>query len=60
MTKNTGGGPPLPPLKPATKLVVGGRDPFSYHGFVNPPVYHGSTVLYPNAEDFLARRAPYL
>jgi cystathionine beta-lyase len=45
--------------RPETKLVTGGRDPRSYHGFVNPPVYHASTVLYPNAEDFLAHRARY-
>src|SRR5690242_8477312 len=44
---------------PETKLVTGGRDPRSYHGFVNPPVYHASTVLYPKAEDFLAHRARY-
>src|SRR5271170_5556837 len=43
----------------ATKLVTAGRDPASFHGFVNPPVYHASTVLYPNAEDFLAHRARY-
>jgi cysteine-S-conjugate beta-lyase len=43
----------------ATKLVSAGRDPRSHHGFVNPPVYHASTVLYPNAEDFLAHRARY-
>ncbi len=43
----------------ATKLVTAGRDPRSNHGFVNPPVYHASTVLYPNAEDFLAHRARY-
>jgi cystathionine beta-lyase len=43
----------------ATKIVTAGRDPESYHGFVNPPVYHASTVLYPNAEDFLAHRARY-
>ena len=43
----------------ATKIVTAGRDPKSYHGFVNPPVYHASTVLYPNAEDFLAHRARY-
>ena len=42
-----------------TKLVTAGRDPASYHGFVNPPVYHASTVLYRNAEDFLAHRARY-
>jgi cystathionine beta-lyase len=43
----------------ATKLVTAGRDPESYHGFVNPPVYHASTVLYPSAEDFLAHRSRY-
>ena len=43
----------------ATKIVTAGRDPRSYHGFVNPPVYLASTVLYPNAEDFLAHRARY-
>jgi cystathionine beta-lyase len=43
----------------ATKVVTAGRDPASYHGFVNPPVYHASTVLYPSAEDFLAHRARY-
>jgi cysteine-S-conjugate beta-lyase len=42
-----------------TKVVTAGRDPTSYHGFVNPPVYHASTVLYPSAEDFLAHRARY-
>jgi cysteine-S-conjugate beta-lyase len=42
-----------------TKIVTAGRDPRSYHGFVNPPVYHASTVLYPSAEDFLAHRARY-
>src|SRR6201996_1767532 len=43
----------------ATKLGTAGRDPASHHGFVNPPVYHASTVLYPNAEDFLAHRSRY-
>jgi cystathionine beta-lyase len=45
--------------RPATSLVTAGRDPESYYGFVNPPVYHASTVLYPSAEDFLAHRARY-
>src|SRR6516162_7666186 len=45
--------------QPDTKVVSGGRDPMSYHGFVNPPVYHASTALYPSAEDFLAHRARY-
>src|SRR6266571_4068017 len=60
MTKKTEGGPTHPPVKAATRLVAGGRDATANHGFVNPPVYHASTVLYPTAEDFLARRARYL
>jgi cystathionine beta-lyase len=42
-----------------TRVVTAGRDPASHHGFVNPPVYHASTVLYPSADDFLAHRARY-
>ena len=38
------------PIKPATRLVTSGRDPQAYHGFVNPPVYHASTLLYPTAD----------
>lgn len=45
--------------RPDTSLVTAGREPRSHHGFVNPPVYHASTVLYPSAEDFLAHRARY-
>ncbi len=46
-------------LAPETRLVTGGRDPFSHYGFVNPPVYHASTVLFPTAEDYLAHRGRY-
>ena len=60
MTKKTEGDPTHPPVKPATRLVAGGRDATANHGFVNPPVHHASTVLYPSAEDFLARRSRYL
>jgi cystathionine beta-lyase len=45
--------------KPETRLVTAGRDTALYHGFVNPPVYHASTVLYPSAADMIAHRAPY-
>src|ERR1700691_2243869 len=48
-----------PPKRPATSLVTAGRDPRAFHGFVNPPVVHASTVLYPSAEEFLAHRARY-
>jgi cystathionine beta-lyase len=45
------------PLQPATRLVTAGRDPQAHFGFVNPPVYHASTVLYPTAADQVAHRA---
>ena len=50
---------PKTPLKPETRLVNAGRDPQGQHGFVNPPVYHASTVLYPTAEDQVAHRSRY-
>jgi cystathionine beta-lyase len=50
---------PATPRRSDTRVVTAGRDPTAYHGFVNPPVYHASTVLYPSAEDFLAHRARY-
>ena len=58
MNDNSKDGPPKS-RRAATKVVTAGRDPKSYHGFVNPPVYHASTVLYPSADDFVARRARY-
>jgi len=42
-----------------TQLVVGGRDLTSFHGFINPPVYHASTVLYRTARDLLDERGKY-
>jgi cystathionine beta-lyase len=59
MSKSTKGRADQPPFKAATRLVTAGRDPFSYHGFVNPPVYHASTVLYPTSEDYVAHRGRY-
>jgi cystathionine beta-lyase len=50
---------PKTPLKPETRLVTAGRDTKAQHGFVNPPVYHASTVLYPTAEDQVAHRSRY-
>ena len=43
----------------ATVLAHTGADPFDCHGFVNPPVVRGSTVLYPNAETLRNRSQPY-
>ena len=42
-----------------TRLVLAGRDPADSYGFVNPPIVRGSTVVYPNTEDFLVRKARY-
>jgi cysteine-S-conjugate beta-lyase len=50
---------PVPTRRLETRVVNAGRDPGSQHGFVNPAVYHASTVLYPSAEDFVAHRARY-
>jgi cystathionine beta-lyase len=52
-------GKPSHPQRTATRLANGGRDPFAHHGFINPPVYHASTLLYPSAADYLAHRARY-
>ena len=34
----------------ATRIVHGGRDPARQGNMVNPPVYHGSTVVYPTLD----------
>ena len=38
-----------------TKLAHLGRDPKAFHGAVNPPVYHASTILFDNLERFEER-----
>jgi cystathionine beta-lyase len=45
--------------RPETKVVHLGRDPFAHHGFVNPPVYRGSTVLYETLDALKSRKQPY-
>ncbi len=51
--------PTSSPRKPATDVVHSGRDPAQQHGFVNPPVYRGSTVLFPTLEKLESRDQPY-
>lgn len=52
--------PPVPStFAPATDVVHSGRAPFETHGFVNTPVYRGSTVLYPTLESLEAKIQPY-
>ncbi len=42
-----------------TRLIHAGRDPAAQHGFVNPPVYRGSTVLFPTVAELEAKKQPY-
>jgi cystathionine beta-lyase len=51
--------PDLSALSPQTRLVNAGRD-YAEHGFVNPAVYHGSTVLFPTAKSLHDRSQTYV
>ncbi|TIT47549.1 MAG: cystathionine beta-lyase, partial [Mesorhizobium sp.] len=42
-----------------TRLAHSGNNPHDYFGFINPPVVHASTVLYPNAAAMAARSQKY-
>ena len=47
------------PRGAATDLVHHGRDPAASHGFVNTPLYRGSTVLFPTVAALKAYTAPF-
>jgi cystathionine beta-lyase len=42
-----------------TRLAHAGYNPRDYHGFVNPPVVHASTVLFPDARTMDRRAQKY-
>jgi cysteine-S-conjugate beta-lyase len=46
-------------FQPATQVIHTGRDPSQQHGFVNPPVYRGSTVIFPTIESLHKKNQPY-
>lgn len=48
VSKNT------PTQRLATRLAHSGRHPEAFHGFVNPPVVHASTVLFPDTQTMLS------
>jgi cysteine-S-conjugate beta-lyase len=58
MDSSRGSGEPTQ-QRAETSLVTAGRDTKAQKGFVNPPVVHGSTVLYPTAEDLHAHRGQF-
>lgn len=43
-----------------TRLAHAGRNPGDQFGFVNTPIYRGSTVLSPTMEDLLRRKGRYI
>lgn len=43
----------------ATLVTQAGRAPAQHFGFVNPPIYRGSTVLFPTVADLEGLRQPY-
>lgn len=45
--------------KTDTILTHSGNHPDQFHGFVNPPVVHASTVLYPDYETMRTRKQKY-
>ena len=45
--------------KPETVLTHGGRDPSDHFGFVNTPVFRGSTVLFPDLDTIENRTQPF-
>jgi cysteine-S-conjugate beta-lyase len=46
--------------RPATEVILAGRDPFEQHGFVNTPIYRGSTVLSRTVGDFTGKKGRYV
>jgi len=56
--KKNGGG--ARKRRSATEVVLAGRDPAEQHGFVNTPIYRGSTVLSPTVADFQGKKQRYV
>jgi cystathionine beta-lyase len=43
----------------ATEVVLAGRTPFAFEGFVNTPIFRGSTVLSPTIDQYLGKKNRY-
>lgn len=43
-----------------TRMVLAGRDPSEQFGFINTPIYRGSTVLYPTYDELISRRQRFV
>jgi cysteine-S-conjugate beta-lyase len=59
MAKNEGDGRTRS-RRTATEVVLAGRNPAEQHGFVNTPIYRGSTIIAPTVEQFLSKSARFV
>jgi cysteine-S-conjugate beta-lyase len=46
-------------FRAATEVVLAGRTPFAFEGFVNTPIFRGSTILSPTVDQYLNRKGRY-
>ena len=46
-------------FRAATEVVLAGRTPFEFEGFVNTPIFRGSTVLSRNVDEFQDKKRRY-
>jgi cystathionine beta-lyase len=46
-------------MRRKTRLVHAGRDPSAQHGFINTPIYRGSTVLFPDVATLRSNNQRY-
>jgi cysteine-S-conjugate beta-lyase len=59
MASNGSNGKTSNDYRVGTLLGTAGRDPFAHHGYVNPPVYHASTLLHKNVASYLSPPGHY-
>jgi cystathionine beta-lyase len=46
-------------MRASTRLVHAGREPFEQHGFINTPIYRGSTVIFATVADLYSGKGGY-
>jgi cystathionine beta-lyase len=46
-------------FRTATDVVLAGRTPFQFEGFVNTPIFRGSTILSPTVDQYTGRKGRY-
>jgi cystathionine beta-lyase len=59
MAKDAKGGTRGRNFRVATEVVLAGRTPFAFEGFVNTPIFRGSTVLSPTIDQYLGKKGRY-